>query len=208
MKHHLPQLDFASDALQPFLSSETLAFHHGKHHKAYVAKLNAAVEGKDLGQLSLTELVKKAQGGVFNNAAQHYNHSFYWRCIEPGGASSPEGALKAAIDKDFGSLEKLRESFSQAAATHFGSGWCWLVKNAKGRLEVVTHADAGCPVTEGATPLLTCDVWEHAYYIDYRNVRPDYIKAFWKGVNWDFVASCLAKPDGIEATILGTPTKD
>ena len=187
MKHVLPSLDFAPDALEPFLSAETFSYHHGKHHKTYVDKLNGLLEGSDLANHSLTELVKNSQGGVFNNAAQHYNHSFYWRCIAPGGKSAPDGELLQAIERDFGSLDKLSEDFRQAAATHFGSGWAWLVKDASGKLAIRTTANAEYPLTNGEEPLLTCDVWEHAYYVDYRNARPDYIAAFWNLVNWDFV---------------------
>ena len=203
MKHILPRLNFAPGDLAPFLTAETFEFHHGKHHNAYVDKLNGMIDGTEFKDASLTEIVKNAEGGLFNNAAQHYNHSFYWCCIAPGTAG-PNGALATAIDRDFDSLDSLQIAFTQAAATHFGSGWAWLVKDAQGKLQLRITSDAGCPLTSGDAPLLTCDVWEHAYYIDYRNARPKYIEAFWKSINWDFVALALESPDSIEDEILGT----
>jgi len=191
MTHALPELDFAPDALQPFLSAETLAFHHGKHHQGYVDKLNGQLEGSELAELNLTELVRRAEGGVFNNAAQHYNHSFYWKGLSPSGGGDPTGAVADAISAAFGSIESFREEFSGKAKTLFGAGWCWLVKNQSGGLEIVQTQNAGCPITDGQTPLLTCDVWEHAYYVDYRNARPKYIEEFWKLVNWDWVSEKL-----------------
>jgi len=203
MTHKLPELDFAADALAPFLTAETLSFHHGKHHDGYVKKLNKAIEGGPLASASLVELVKKSDGGVFNNAAQHYNHSFYWRCIAPGGAKEPTGDLKKAIESSFGSLKDLHDAFTSGAAKHFGSGWAWLTADSGGKLHVRTTSDAGCPLTDGENPLLTCDVWEHAYYIDYRNERPRYVDAFWKAINWNFVTLALAKPGDVEKAILG-----
>jgi Fe-Mn family superoxide dismutase len=202
MQHTLPALDFAADALSPFLSAETLSFHHGKHHDAYVTKLNRLLESSDLGELSLKELVKRSDGAVFNNAAQHYNHSFYWRCVAPGGGE-PGGDLLAAIHRDCGSVAKLEEDFKNAAKTLFGSGWCWLVADEDRRLHVRQTGNAGCPLTEDETPVLTCDVWEHAYYVDYRNDRPKYVDTFWSGINWSFAGLAFAKPQEIEATILG-----
>ncbi|MCB9693026.1 MAG: superoxide dismutase [Alphaproteobacteria bacterium] len=187
MTHELPALPYASDALEPHISAETLSFHHGKHHAAYVSKLNAAVDATPALQgKSLEELVKTTSGGVFNNAAQTWNHTFYWHSMSPTGGGEPTGAIKAAIDRDFGSFAKFKEAFTNEAATHFGSGWAWLVKNGAGKLEIVSTHDAGCPLTDGKTPILTCDVWEHAYYVDRRNARPAYIDAWWALVNWDF----------------------
>ena len=202
MKHVLPPLGFASDALALFLSAETFAYHHGKHHRTYVDKLNALIEATDFARLSLTELVKQSGGALFNNAAQHFNHSFYWRCIAPGGPGEPQGGLLAAIGRDFGSVEKLKEEFTSAATAHFGSGWCWVVKDAENQLSVRTTSDARCPLADGETPLLTCDVWEHAYYVDYRNDRPKYVAAFWNAVNWDFVGLAFDRPEEIESAIL------
>lgn len=187
MNHVLPELPFAPTALTPHISEETLAFHHGKHHAAYVANLKKLIAGTEFETMSLEQIIRKSTGGIFNNAAQTFNHSFYWNCLSPNGGK-PTGALLAAIEKAFGSPERFREQFSTAAATTFGSGWAWLVKNSDGLLKVVSTSNAGCPLTTGDTPLLTCDVWEHAYYIDYRNLRPKYIEAFWEIVNWAFVA--------------------
>ena len=189
MAFELPKLPYALDALQPHISKETLEYHYGKHHQAYVTNLNKLVEGTDFAKKSLEEIIKTAPaGGIFNNAAQVWNHTFYWHCLSPKGGNMPTGTLAAAIDKTFGSFEAFKEKFSTTAATTFGSGWAWLVKNSHGALEIVSTSNAANPMTEGKTPLLTCDVWEHAYYIDYRNARPQYITAFWNLVNWDFVA--------------------
>ncbi len=191
MSHELPQLPFAMDALAPHISKETLEYHYGKHHKAYVDKLNAALPDSGFENDSLEDIVKKASGGVFNNAAQIWNHSFYWNSLSPDGGGAPSGAIADAINSAFGTFDKFKETFTQAAATHFGSGWAWLVKDSDGNLDIVTTHDAGCPLTDGKTPLLTCDVWEHAYYVDYRNARPKYIEAFWNLVNWEHANSCL-----------------
>ena len=191
MTHTLPALDFAADALSPVISAETLEFHHGKHHNAYVTNLNKLIEGTPDAEKSLEDIIKSASGGVFNNAAQHYNHSFYWKCLKPGAGGEPGGALGDAINAKWGSFGAFREEFSTKAATLFGSGWAWLVKNGGGDLEIVQTFNAGCPITDGHTPLLTCDVWEHAYYIDYRNARPKYVEEFWKLVNWDHAAACF-----------------
>ena len=191
MAIELPKLPYANDALAPHISAETLEYHHGKHHRAYVDKTNAAIEGTANATLSLEDLIKKVHGvtnevGLFNNAAQVWNHSFYWNCLSPNGGGAPTGAAAAAIDKSFGSFAAFKEKFSTTAAGVFGSGWAWLVKDGDG-VAIVTTSNAGTPLTDGKTSVLTMDVWEHAYYIDYRNARPKYIEAFWNLVNWDFV---------------------
>ena len=192
MAHTLPPLPFAADALEPHISANTLSFHHGKHHAGYIAKLNAAVAGTGLEGKSLEELITDPDAkAVFNNAAQTFNHSFYWNCLSPDGGGAPSGDLAAAIDKAFGSFEAFKAAFTTAAGTHFGSGWGWLVKDADGNLKVMSTHDAGCPLTDGLTPLLVVDVWEHAYYLDYQNRRPDYLKGFWELANWAFVAENL-----------------
>jgi len=191
MAFSLPPLPFANDALAPHISAETLAYHHGKHHQAYVNNLNSLTAGTDLEGKSLEEIIRGSDGGVFNNAAQVWNHSFYWQCLSPNGGGEPGGELASAISASFGSFAAFKELFTKAAATHFGSGWAWLIANGDGTLAITSTQNAGCPVREGLTPLLTCDVWEHAYYIDYRNARPQYINAFWALVNWDFVASTM-----------------
>jgi Fe-Mn family superoxide dismutase len=189
MTHELPPLPYAMDALAPHISKETLEFHYGKHHKTYVDNLNKLLPGTEFENLSLEDIVRKSSGGMFNNAAQIWNHTFYWNCLAPNAGGKPTGALASAIDQAFGSFDTFKEKFSQTAVTTFGSGWGWLVKNASGGLELVSTSNAGCPLTGGQTPLLTCDVWEHAYYIDYRNARPKYVESFWNLVNWDFVAA-------------------
>jgi Fe-Mn family superoxide dismutase len=189
-EHQLPELPYPRDALAPLISKETLDFHYGKHHAAYVANLNKLIPGTDFEDMTLEEIVKQAKPGpIFNNAAQVWNHTFYWNCLSPKGGGEPGGDLAEAIEKDFGSVAKFREAFTKAATTLFGSGWAWLVREPGGKLAVVATSNAGNPMTEGKTPLLTCDVWEHAYYIDYRNRRPDYVEAFWKLVNWKFAGS-------------------
>ncbi len=189
MQHALPDLPYAKDALEPHISAETLEFHHGKHHATYVDKLNGMTPGTEFESATLEEIIMSASGGVFNNAAQIWNHSFYWNCLSPNGGGSPELELGAAIDRDFGSFEAFKEKFAASALGNFGSGWTWLVKNKAGTLEIVNTDDAENPMKQGHSPLMTCDVWEHAYYIDYRNKRPDYIAAFWQLVNWEFVAA-------------------
>ena len=191
MEHKLPPLPFKDDALEPVVSKETLEYHHGKHHQAYVNNLNKLIEGTDFEAMTLEEIIKKSSGGVFNNAAQVFNHTFYWNCLSPEGGGKPEGDLAKAIDEAFGSFDEFKEKFSATAVGTFGSGWAWLVKNAAGKLEIISTSNAGTPMTEGKTALLTCDVWEHAYYIDYRNARAGYVDKFWDLVNWDFVASNL-----------------
>ncbi len=186
MSYELPELPYAKDALSPHISAETLEYHHGKHHAAYTNKLNAMLPGSGFEEASLDDIIKKADGGLFNQAAQYFNHSFYWKCLSPNGGGAPKGAIAEAINESFGSFDAFKDAFTKAAGGHFGSGWAWLVKNTDGKLEVTSTHDAGCPIRDGAKPILTCDVWEHAYYIDYRNARPKYIEAFWNLVNWDF----------------------
>lgn len=186
MKHELPELPYELDALEPVISRETLEYHYGKHHNAYVTNLNNLVAGTEFESLSLEEVIEKASGGLYNNAAQVWNHTFYWNCLRPDGGGDPGGRLKDAIVSAFGSIDAFREKFSSSAVTNFGSGWTWLVRDADGDLEIVNTGNAGTPLGTGVTPLLTIDVWEHAYYIDYRNARPKYVGAFWKLVNWEF----------------------
>ena len=189
MAFELPALPYANDALAPHISPETIEYHYGKHHQTYVTNLNNLVPGTEFEGLSLEEIVKKSSGGIFNNAAQVWNHTFYWNSLSPNGGGEPTGGLANAIDRTFGSFEKFKEEFTKCAVTTFGSGWAWLVKNANGTLELVSTSNAACPLTAGQTPILTCDVWEHAYYIDYRNARPKYLEAFWALVNWEFASA-------------------
>ncbi|MDD5093243.1 MAG: Fe-Mn family superoxide dismutase [Dehalococcoidia bacterium] len=191
MEHKLPELPYAKDALTPYISSETIEYHYGKHHKAYVDNLNKLIPGTEFGKMTLEEIVRKASGGIYNNAAQIWNHSFYWNCLAPKSGGEPSGELANAINKQFGSFAKFKEQFSNAAVTQFGSGWAWLVRNADGSLAIESTGNAGTPFKEGKKPLLTCDVWEHAYYIDYRNARAKYVEAYWNLVNWKFVAGYL-----------------
>ncbi len=194
MSFELPPLPYAKDALQPHISQETLEYHHGKHHNTYVVKLNGLIPGTEYENKSLEEIITSAPaGGVFNNAAQIWNHTFYWHCLSPNGGGEPTGAVADAINSAFGSFDAFKEKFTDSAINNFGSSWTWLVKNSDGSLAIVNTSNAGCPLTEGQTPLLTVDLWEHAYYIDYRNLRPDYMNAFWALANWDFVAENLAK---------------
>ena len=188
MAYELPELPYAKSALEPHISAETLEYHHGKHHAAYVANLNKLVVGTEFEGKTLEEIISKSEGGIFNNAAQIWNHSFYWNCLSPNGGGAPSGALGSAIDDTFGSFDAFKEKFTASAVGNFGSGWTWLVKNPDGSIEIVNTGNAGSPLTAGQTPLLTCDVWEHAYYIDYRNARPAYVGAFWNLVNWEFAA--------------------
>ncbi|MDX8413716.1 MAG: superoxide dismutase [Mariprofundales bacterium] len=182
-------LPYAADALAPHISAETLDFHYGKHHHAYISNLNKLVAGSEWEEHSLESLIVSSTGALFNNAAQAWNHAFYWQCLTPNGASLPQGVLADAIVASFGSVEGFVEQFSATAMATFGSGWAWLVVDGEGALALRSTSNAGNPLTDGDTPLLTCDVWEHAYYIDYRNGRASYVAAFWKLVNWDFVAS-------------------
>lgn len=186
MAHTLSELPYAKDALAPHISAETMDFHYGKHHAAYVNKLNSLIEGTEFASASLEDIIKKAEGGIFNNGAQVWNHTFFWNCMAPNGGGEPTGKAKDAISGTFGSFDKFKELFSEKAATLFGSGWCWLAAK-DGKLEVIQKPNADNPLRDGYTPVLTLDVWEHAYYIDYRNARPKFIEAFWNLVNWDFV---------------------
>ncbi len=189
----LPALPYAQDALEPHISAETLSFHYGKHHNTYVVKLNGLIEGTDFAEKSLEEIVKSSDGGVFNNAAQIWNHTFYWNSLSPNGGGAATGPIADAINASFGSFEKFAEAFTASAINNFGSSWTWLVKKADGTLDIVNTSNASTPLTDDSvTPLLTVDLWEHAYYVDFRNVRPDYMAAFWKLVNWDFVNANFA----------------
>jgi Fe-Mn family superoxide dismutase len=183
----LPELPYAIDALEPHISKETLEYHHGKHHATYVAKLNPLIEGTELQDADLETIIKNSEGGVFNNSAQVWNHTFYWNCLSPNGGGEATGPVAEAINTAFGSFDAFKEQFTNSAVNNFGSGWTWLVKNTDGSVAIVNTDDAETPLTTDAKPLLTVDVWEHAYYIDYRNSRPAYMEAFWNLVNWDFV---------------------
>lgn len=190
MAFELPMLPFEKDALMPVMSVETLEFHYGKHHRAYVEKLNQLVRGTEVEKLPLEELIRKASGPVFNNAAQVWNHTFFWNCLVPqkkAQAHPPSGALKDAFHQTFGSVEKFQTEFESAATNQFGSGWAWLVKTVQGSLAIRATSNAENPIKQGEVPLLTCDVWEHAYYIDYRNERARFVKSVWNLVNWNFV---------------------
>jgi Fe-Mn family superoxide dismutase len=191
MAFELPALPYAKNALEPHMSAETLEYHYGKHHQTYVTNLNNLTKGTELEHKSLEDIIKTSSGGIFNNAAQVWNHTFFWHCLKPNGGGKPTGAVAQAIDKAFGSFDAFKEKFSQTALTTFGSGWAWLVKNADGSLAIVSTSNAQTPMTSGQKALLTIDVWEHAYYIDYRNARAKFIEAFWNLVNWDFVAKNL-----------------
>ena len=192
MSIQLPELPYAKDALAPHISEETLEYHYGKHHKTYVDKLNGMLPGSEFEGKSLEEIVKASSGGVFNNAAQIWNHSFYWNCLSPNGGGAATGAIAEAINNDFGSFDAFVEQFTQSAINNFGSSWTWLVKKTDGSLAIVNTSNAETPLTGEDKPLLTVDLWEHAYYIDYRNARPKYMDAFWMLVNWDFVNANFA----------------
>ncbi|WP_275270625.1 superoxide dismutase [Fe] [Limnobacter sp. P1] len=188
MQHTLPELPYAMDALAPHISKETLEYHYGKHHAAYVTNLNNLVKGTEFESSSLEDIVKKSTGGVFNNAAQIWNHTFYWHCLSPNGGGAPTGKLADAINAKFGSFDAFKEAFTKSAIGNFGSSWTWLVKKADGSVDIVNTSNAATPLTTQDKPLLTCDLWEHAYYIDYRNARPKYIETFWNLVNWEFAS--------------------
>ncbi|MDR0934478.1 MAG: superoxide dismutase [Fe] [Burkholderiaceae bacterium] len=188
MEHKLPPLPYAMDALQPYISQETLEYHYGKHHQAYVTNLNNQIKNTGFANSSLEDIIRNSSGGIFNNAAQVWNHTFFWNCMKPNGGGAPSGALADAINTKWGSFEKFKEAFTQNCVGNFGSGWTWLVKKANGSLDIVNTSNAGTPTTGADKPLLTCDVWEHAYYIDYRNARGKFVEAFWNLANWDFVA--------------------
>lgn len=192
MAFTLPPLPYALDALAPHISKETLEFHYGKHHQAYVTNLNNLISGTEFESASLEEIVKKSSGGVFNNAAQVWNHTFYWNSLSPNGGGEPSGALLAAINAKWGGVAEFKEAFNKSAAGNFGSGWTWLVKKSDGSVDIVNTSNAATPITTSDVPLLTCDVWEHAYYIDYRNARPKYLENFWNLVNWEFAAANLS----------------
>ncbi|MGO4279337.1 superoxide dismutase, Fe-Mn family [Cupriavidus sp. OV038] len=192
MEHKLPPLPYAHDALAPHVSKETLEFHHDKHHQTYVTNLNNLIKGTEFENDTLEAIVKKSSGGIFNNAAQVWNHTFYWDSMKPNGGGQPTGALADAINAKWGSFDKFKEEFTKTAVGTFGSGWAWLVKKTDGSLDLVSTSNAATPLTTDAKPLLTCDVWEHAYYIDYRNARPKYVEAFWNVVNWDFASQNFA----------------
>ena len=191
MEHKLPELPYAKDALAPSISAETIEYHYGKHHKAYVDNLNKLILGTEFEKMSLEDIVKKASGAILNNAAQDWNHTFYWNCLSPKAGGEPTTLLANAINKSFGSFSQFKEKFTNTAVTTFGSGWAWLVKNSDGTLSIESSSNAGNPLKDGKKALLTCDVWEHAYYIDYRNARAKYVEAFWNLVNWKFVEQNL-----------------
>ena len=192
MAIELPALPFAREALEPHISGETIDFHYGKHHKTYVDNLNKMISGTELDSLTLEEIVRKAEGAMFNNAAQVWNHTFYWNCLSPEGGGKPSGALAKSIDEAFGSYDAFVEQFNKTAIGTFGSGWAWLVQRTDGTLAIVSTSNAATPLTGEDKALMTCDVWEHAYYIDYRNARPKYLEAFWKLANWEFVAAQMS----------------
>ncbi|AIN15816.1 superoxide dismutase [Yersinia pseudotuberculosis] len=191
MSFELPALPYAQNALEPHISAETLEYHYGKHHNTYVINLNNLIKDTEFAGKSLEEIVKTANGGVFNNAAQVWNHTFYWHCLSPNGGGEPTGKIAEAINKSFGSFAEFKAQFTDAAVKNFGAGWTWLVKKADGTLAIVSTSNAGTPLTTTDKPLLTVDVWEHAYYIDYRNARPKYLENFWALVNWSFAEKNL-----------------
>ena len=192
MEHTLPPLPYAKDALQPHISAETLEYHYGKHHQTYVTNLNNMIKGTEFENMSLEEIIVKSSGGVFNNAAQVWNHTFYWNCMKPAGGGAPDGAVGDAINAKWGSFDKFKEEFSKSAIGNFGSGWTWLVQKADGGVDIVNTSNAHTPLASDDKALLTCDVWEHAYYIDYRNARAKFVEAFWNLVNWEFVNKNMA----------------
>jgi Fe-Mn family superoxide dismutase len=189
MEHKLPPLPFAMDALEPHMSRETLEYHYGKHHKTYVEKLNQLIKDTEHENEDLEHIVKTAKGAIFNNAAQAWNHTFFWHCLTPERGLKPRDDLSRAIDASFGSMDAFKDKFTKTAVELFGSGWTWLVCDASGKLSIEPGSNAATPIAKDKTPVLTCDVWEHAYYIDYRNARPDFLKAFWNLANWDFAGS-------------------
>jgi len=191
MPFTLAPLPYAKDALAPHLSQMSFDYHYSKHHQSYVTKLNDLIKGTEYAQMSLEDIIKGSQGAIFNNAAQIWNHQFFWNCLSPNGGGIPSGALALALQKSFGSVEKFKELFTNSAVSHFGSGWTWLVQGGDANLKIVNTDNAGTPLTDGLNPLITLDVWEHAYYIDYRNARPAYVNAFWNLINWSFAAENL-----------------
>lgn len=193
MEHKLLELPYPSDALNPVISKETIEYHYGKHHQTYVNNLNKLILGTEYEDMSLEDIIKKSSGSIFNNAARVFNHNFYWNCMCPDGGGDATGKLAESINKNFGSFTTFKDKFTAIAIATFGSGWTWLVKNGDDSLSIESTSNAATPITEGKTPLLTCDVWEHAYYIDYRNARPSYVEKFWNVVNWDFGAANFDK---------------
>ena len=191
MTFKLPPLPYAKDALQPHISAETLEYHYGKHHQTYVTNLNNVIKGTEFENAALEDIIQKASGGLFNNAAQVWNHTFYWHSMAPNAGDAPKDKIAMAIDQAFGSFDAFKEQFTKAALGQFGSGWAWLVQDSTGKLVIEATSNAGCPLQTSKNPILTCDVWEHAYYIDYRNARAKYIDAWWRLVNWDFANSNL-----------------
>lgn len=191
MQHQLPSLPFAMDSLNPYISQETLEYHYGKHHQTYVNNLNNLIKGTEFESMPLEEIIKKSNGGIFNNAAQVWNHTFYWNSLNPN-KTEPKGNLLEAIKNQYETIEKFKEEFTKISIATFGSGWCWLVKKPDNSLDIISTSNAQTPLTTSSIPLLTCDVWEHAYYIDYRNARPKYLEAFWNIVNWDFALEQLS----------------
>jgi Fe-Mn family superoxide dismutase len=200
MAFALPKLQYSADALEPHISAETLQYHHGKHHKAYVDKLNELTVGTQFVHSSLEKILLIAEPGpLLNSAEQHYNHSFYWKSLRPKGGGNPKGAVADAINSSFGNIQAFKSEFTEAANGHFGSGWAWLVRAGDGALQVVTTHDAGCPIRLGQAPIVTCDVWEHAYYIDHRNERAKYLEAYWNLIDWDFAAANLKSSDAVRS---------
>ncbi len=193
MTFELPVLPYAKNALEPYISEKTLEYHYGKHHQAYVNNVNNLIKGTEFENSTLEEIILKSSGGIFNNGAQVWNHTFYFMQFKPDGCQEPKDELKIAIEKKFGSVEKFMEEFNKAAATLFGSGWAWLVINENDELEIIQTSNAGNPMTMGKKPVLTCDVWEHAYYIDKKNLRPKYIEDFWKIVDWKVISERFSK---------------
>jgi superoxide dismutase, Fe-Mn family len=191
MIHELPKLPYGLNELEPGISQKTIEFHYGKHHQAYVTNLNKLIVGTEFENATLEEIIKKATGGIFNNGAQVWNHTFYWNCMKPAAGGAPAGDLAAAINRDFGSFDAFKEKFSNSCATLFGSGWAWLVKKPDGTLDITQESNAGNPIRSGLTPLLTCDVWEHAYYLDKQNLRPSYVADFFNLIDWHAVAGRL-----------------
>lgn len=194
MEHKLPNLPYPLEALEPHISTETFQYHWGKHHKAYVTKLNELIKGTKFENMSLEEIIQSSEGPLFNNAAQHWNHSFFWQCMKPDAGGTPTGKVSDLINKKWGTFQKFQEEFSKQAVANFGSGWTWLIQSGDG-VEILNTSNAENPLKLGKKAILTLDVWEHAYYIDYRNARPDFVKAFWNVVNWDFVNKNLGLPE-------------
>ena len=192
MEHTLPPLPYAKDALQPHISAETLEYHYGKHHAGYVTNLNNLIKGTEFENMSLEDIVKKSSGGIFNNSAQVWNHTFFWNCMTPNGGGAPTGPVADAINAKWGSFDKFKEEFSKSAVGNFGSGWTWLVQKADGGVDIVNTSNAHTPLASDDKALLTCDVWEHAYYIDYRNARAKFVESWWNLVNWEFVNQNMA----------------